>query len=148
MKVIFVENVPNTGQKGEVKEVASGYARNYLIPQGLALEATPGRLKDLEMKEKTRARKSAQEADEAQKIADKITGKQFAVKAKTGEGGKLFGSVTSADIAKLLAESGVKVDKKKVELDDPIKTLGEHEVQIKLHPEVTASITVLVEQEE
>ena len=148
MKVIFVEEVQGVGQKGEVKEVASGYARNYLIPQGLALEATPGRLKDLELKEKTRARKSAKEAEEAQKVADKISGQRFPVKAKTGEGGKLFGSVTSADIAQLLTKSGAQVDKKKVELDDPIKTLGEHEVQVKLHPEVTANITVVVESEE
>ncbi len=147
MKVIFIEDVPNTGQKGEVKDVTPGYARNYLIPQGLALEATPGRLKDLEMKEKTRTRKSAKEAGEAQKVADKLTGKTVTVKAKTGEGGKLFGSVTTADVAELLAESGIQLEKKKIALEEPIKTLGEHHVQVKLHPEITASITVLVEPE-
>ncbi len=147
MKVIFIEDVPNTGQKGEIKEVTSGYARNYLIPKGLALEATPGRLKDLEMKEKTRARKSAKESGEAKKVADKIEGKTVTIKAKTGEGGKLFGSVTSADIVALLAGSGVQLDKKKIALEEPIKTLGEHNVLIKLHPEITASITVLVEPE-
>ncbi len=148
MKVIFVENVTNVGQRGEVKDVASGYARNYLIPKGLALEATPGRLKDLQMKEKTRERKSAKEAEAAQKIADQIAGKQFTVKAKTGEGGKLFGSVTSGDIAQLLSAGGIQLDKKKIELEEPIKVLGEHPVKIKLHPEVSANIMVLVEPEE
>ncbi len=148
MKVIFVVDVANVGQKGEVKDVASGYARNYLIPKGLALEATPGRLKDLQLKEKARARKSAKEAEAAQKIADSIAGKQFAVKAKTGEGGKLFGSVTSGDIAQLLSAGGVQLDKKKIELEEPIKVLGEHPVKIRLHPDVSASITVLVEPEE
>ncbi len=102
MKVIFMEDVPNTGRKGEVKEVASGYARNYLIPKGKALEATPGRLRDLEVKEKYRTRKSAKEAEAAQKVAAKIADKHYTVQAKTGEGGRLFGSVTSADIVQLL----------------------------------------------
>lgn len=148
MKVILTRDVPNVGLSGEVKEVAPGYARNYLIPKGLAVEATPGRLKELKMREEAKVKKAAREVEEARKIAEKIDGKSFTVKAKSGERGRLFGSITSADIAKVLQAYGVSVDKKKIELKDPLKELGSFDVEIKLNPEVSARITVLVEPEE
>jgi large subunit ribosomal protein L9 len=148
VKVIFLEEVPNVGEKGEIKDVAAGYARNYLIPKGLAQRATPGRLKDLKMQAEAKARKTAKEIQAAQKIVAKLAGKQVNIKVKAGEEGRLFGSVTSADIAQALVAQGIKVDKKKIELGDYIKSLGDYTVQIKLHPEVAASINVIVEKAE
>lgn len=134
------------GEKGEIKDVAAGYARNYLIPKGLAQRATPGRLKDLKMQAEAKAKKTAKAVQAAEKMAAKLEGKQVAIKVKAGEEGRLFGSVTSADIAQALAKQGIKVDKKKIELGDYIKSLGDYTVQIKLHPEVAASVNVIVEK--
>jgi len=145
MKVILNENIPNLGEKGEIKDVASGYARNYLIPKKMALEVTPGRLKDLQMKEEQNARKAAREIEMAKELGEKIEGRSFTMKVKAGEEGRLFGSVTSGDIAGALEVEGIKVDKKKIALDDPIKTLGTFELQVKLHPQVSVPITVIVE---
>lgn len=145
MKVILNENIPNLGEKGEIKDVASGYARNYLIPKKMALEVTPGRLKDLQMKEEQNARKAAREIEVAKELGEKIEGRSFTMKVKAGEEGRLFGSVTSGDIAGVLEAEGIKVDKKKIALDDPIKTLGTFELQVKLHPQVSVPITVIVE---
>ena len=102
MKVIFLKDIPGTGKKGEVKEVSSGYARNYLIPHGFALEATPGHLKELKMREENISKKTAREIQEAQATAAKLSGKIVTIKAKAGEEGRLFGSVTSADLAAAL----------------------------------------------
>ncbi len=143
-----MEDIPNVGEKGEIKDVAAGYARNYLIPKGLAQQATPGRLKDLKMQAEAKARKTAQAIQAAEKMVAKIEGKQVTIKVKAGEEGRLFGSVTSADIAQALAAQGIKVDKKKIELDDYIKSLGDYTVQIKLHPEVATSVNVIVEKAE
>ncbi len=148
MKVILIEDVADIGQKGEVKEVAPGFARNHLIPKGLAVEATRGRLKDLEMKKKKWERKSIQEEEAAREIQERLSSKSFVVKAKAGEGGRLFGSVTAADIAAVISAEGIEVDKKKVETAEPIKTLGRHEAQVKLHPGVSALIEIVVEDEE
>ncbi len=145
MKVILNENIPNLGEKGEIKDVAPGYARNYLIPKKMALEVTPGRLKDLQMKEEQNARKAAREIEMAKELGEKIEGRSFTMKVKAGEEGRLFGSVTSGDIAGALEVEGIKVDKKKIALDDPIKTLGTFELQVKLHPQVSVPITVIVE---
>ncbi len=146
MKVIFLKDVPNTGKKGEIKEVSSGYARNYLIPNGLALEATPGHLKELKMREENRAKRTARETKEAQNTAAKLSGKIVTVKVKAGEEGRLFGSVTPADIAAALSSEGIKVDKKKIELAEHIKSLGSYTAQVRLHPEVSVPITILVEK--
>jgi len=148
LKVIFIKDIPNIGKKGDIKEVASGYARNYLIPNGLAYEATPGRLKDLKMLEETKARKSAREVKEAQNLAEKISGKTVIIKVKSGEEGRLFGSVTSADIAGALSSSGIKIDKRKIDLTEHIKALGSYSIQVKIHPEVSAPINVMVEKAE
>lgn len=145
MKVILNENIPNLGEKGEIKDVAPGYARNYLFPKKMALEVTPGRLKDLQMKEEQNARKNAREIESAKELGEKIEGRSFTIKVKAGEEGRLFGSVTSADIAEALEAEGIKVDKKKIDLDDPLKTIGTFELQVKLHPQVSVPITVMVE---
>ncbi|MGI6307630.1 MAG: 50S ribosomal protein L9 [Dethiobacteria bacterium] len=146
MKVIFLEDVPNVGEKGQIKDVAAGYARNYLIPKGLAQRVTPGHLKDLKMQDEARAKKTAKAIKAAESVAAKLAGKDVSIKVKAGEAGRLFGSVTSADIAQALAAAGIKVDKKKIELEEYIKSLGSYTVQIKLHPEVTASVNVVVEE--
>jgi large subunit ribosomal protein L9 len=146
VKVILVKDIPDLGQKGEIKEVASGYARNYLIPKGFALKATPGCLNDLKLREETKAQKAVREINEAQEVAKKLTGKSFTIKVKAGEEGRLFGSVTSADIAKTLSSEGINIDKRKVELTEHIKELGSYSVRIKLHSEVVVSLDVKVEE--
>ena len=114
MKVIFLKDVPNTGKKGEVKDVAPGHARNYLIPKGLAVKATPGRIKEMKAREESRAKKISQEIKEAENTAAKLAQKTVTIKAKAGEEGRLFGSVTPADLAEALLSEGIKVDKKKL----------------------------------
>ena len=143
--MIFLKDIPGTGKKGEVKEVSFGYARNYLIPCGRALEATPGHLKELKMREENISKKTAREIQEAQATAAKLSGKIVSIKAKAGEEGRLFGSVTSADLAAALSAEGIKIDKKKIELEQHIKTLGSYTAQIRLHPEVSVAVTVLIE---
>ncbi|MBM7624329.1 50S ribosomal protein L9 [Sporohalobacter salinus] len=145
MKVILKEDVKNIGQKNEVVEVADGHARNYLLPKGLAVKATDSQLSKLKQKKQARKRKKQQELNEAQKKADKLEDKVFEVSVKAGETGKLFGSVTTNDIADVIEdETGVKIDKRKVELDDNIKTLGTKKVTINLHKDVTAMVKIKV----
>ncbi len=148
MKVVFLKDVPNVGEKGQIKEVAAGYARNYLIPKNLAQQVTAGHLKDLKMQDDIRAQKAAKKLKAAEDLAARIAEEKITIKVKAGEGGRLFGSVTSADIAQGLTKSGININKKKIILEEPIKALGDYTVQIKLHPEVTASILVLVEKTE
>jgi len=145
LKVILNEDIPNLGEKGEIKDVAPGYARNFLIPKKLAVEVTAGRLKDIQLKEELNAKKYAREVELAEELGEKIRGKTISIKVKAGEGGRLFGSVTSSDIADALKTEGINVDKKKIELKDPIKMLGTFEVQVKLHPQVSVPVAVVVE---
>ncbi len=148
MKVILTKDVPNTGLKGEVLDVSPGFARNYLLPKGLAVEASPGRLKDLEMRAKMHENKSLKEKEEAQKMASQLEGRIFRFQMKAGEEGRLFGSVTSSDIAEALAAEGFAVDRKKIDLPEPIKALGNHKVEVQLYSEVKAEVNVTVEKEE
>ncbi|NLX92102.1 MAG: 50S ribosomal protein L9 [Firmicutes bacterium] len=145
MKIILTEDVRDLGEKGEVKEVSPGYARNYLIPKGLAVEATQGQLRALKAKQEILSRKNAKEEKTARELAAKLSGKSFAIKVKAGESGRLFGSVTAADLAEMLEKNGFNVDKKKIELTEPIKELGEFTIQVKLHPEVRVPIQVTIE---
>lgn len=145
MRIILRKDVANLGQAGDIREVASGYARNYLIPRGLAFEATPGRVRDIKMHKDSIDKINAREKDEAKVLAEKVDGKAFIIKAKAGEEGRLFGSVTSADIGKALSSEGINVDKRKIELEEHIKSLGSYTVQVKFHPEVAASININVE---
>ena len=148
MKVILVQDQANLGQKGELKEVAAGYARNFLIPKGIAVEATPGVMKTFKSKMEIIERKSAKEEQAAREIADKLSGKIFTIKAKVGETGKLFGSVTSSDLSAVLEKAGFHIDKKKIDLEDHIKELGEYEVPVKLHQAVHVPVKLVVEAEE
>ncbi|MGM0471836.1 MAG: 50S ribosomal protein L9 [Bacillota bacterium] len=145
MKVILKEDVSDLGQKNEVVDVADGHARNYLFPRGLAVEATDSELAKLEEKKQAKKRQRQEELKEAKKKAEELEGEIFEIAVKAGEAGKLFGSVTTNDIAdKIEEETGVKIDKRKVELDDNIKSLGTKKVDINLHNEVTATINVKV----
>lgn len=148
MEVLLLKNVPGIGAAGQVKKVADGYARNYLIPKRLGVPATGGAIKQAESIKEAAARRDAKTLAEAQQLADLIKQTILTFHAKAGEGDRLFGSITAADIAQALAdEKRINVDKRKIELANPIKELGTRQVPIKLHPEVTASVTVVIEKE-
>lgn len=148
MQVLLLKNVPGIGSAGQVKKVADGYARNYLLPNKLAVVATDGAVKQSETIKQAAARRDAQTLAEAQALAKILGETTLTFRAKAGEGDRLFGSITSGDIAdRLAADKNIHVDKRKIELTTPIKELGERQVPIKIHPEVTGQVTVLVERE-
>jgi large subunit ribosomal protein L9 len=148
MEVLLLKNVPGVGQAGEVKKVNDGYARNYLIPRKLAMPATPGAVKQAEAVRAAAARREAKTLADAQELARQLSETTLVFRARAGEGERLFGSITSSDIAEALArDKHITVDKRKIELEAPIKELGEKRVAIKLHPEVTAHVTIVVERE-
>jgi large subunit ribosomal protein L9 len=145
MKVILQADIKSLGKKGQVIEVAEGYGRNYLMPRGLAVEASGGNVKILEQKKAADAKKKADELGVAKVLGEKITQAEVIIKTKVGEGGRLFGSVTSKEIAEQLQKSfGISVDKRKIELTDAIKTLGTYTPSIKIHPEVQVTLRVNV----
>ena len=144
MKVILRADVDNLGRLGEIVAVRPGYGRNYLLPQGLASLATPGNLKVFEQeRRKLQAMNDAVKA-EASALAAKIEAAKVVIEVRTGDGDKLYGSVTSPQIAAILAEQGVDVDRRKIQLDEGIRSLGEYIIEVKLHPEVVAKLTVNV----
>lgn len=146
MKVILQDDVKALGKKGQVVEVKEGYARNFLFPKKLAVEATANNLKEIERQQKIKENKKQQELEAAQKLAQKLNELNVTLKVKSGDNGKLFGAVTSKDIAEIIEKNNkLKIDKRKIELKENIKTLGTYQVSIKLHPEVTAEIKVKVE---
>ena len=147
MKVILKEDVKNLGSKGDVVNVSDGYARNYLIPRGLAEIATEGGLKQLQMQEKAREKRKLEEATEAKEIAAKLEKEKFVIKVKAGEGGRLFGSVTTKDIADVVKKAGYNIDKRKIELSENIKSLGLHKIKVKLYEDITADLTIQVAEE-
>lgn len=145
MEIILTQAVPSLGKEGDVVRVARGYANNYLVPQGLAVPATPGSLKQLEQKRAVIARREAQARAEAQAFADKLNGKTVEIKAKAGAEGRLFGSVTARDIADAIkSQLRVEVDRRKIDLAEHIKEAGAREVSISVYPEVQATVTVNV----
>jgi large subunit ribosomal protein L9 len=144
MKVILTDEIRGLGTRGDVVSVKDGYARNYLIPKNLAREATPGNLKSVEQERKKWALLAQQEKDVAQKAAASVQGVKVTIAKRVGEHGNLFGSVTANDIADALTAKGIDVDKRRIELAHPIKTLGTHEVDVRLHREVSAHIQVEV----
>ena len=148
MKVILKEDVHNLGQQGDVVEVKAGYARNYLMPQKLAILFTEQQQRSIEEAERAEARKLDREKDQIESILKKLKSLNLSLKMKSEEDNKLFGSVTKLDIVKLLEESGVKIDKKYIELTSPIKTLGEHKVNVSFTKDMSESFTVLVEKED
>lgn len=144
MEIILLEDVKSLGKKGERHKVSDGYGRN-LISKKLCLEATAKNLNDLKLQKKHEEKLAQERLDEAQAMGDSLKDKQIVLKIKAGEGGKLFGAVSSKEIAKeIQAQLGLEVDKKKIQLPEAIKTLGNHEVGIKLHPKVTTTIVVKV----
>ena len=148
MQIILQEEVEKLGTRGQLVEVAEGYARNFLLPRKLAIEATPGNMKRLEKMRATFAKKEAVEKNDAQKLAELLAAVSLEVTRKAGESDQLFGSVTSADVSEALAAQGFTIDKRKIVLADPIKAIGDFEIPIKLHREVTASVKLTVKKEE
>jgi len=145
MKVILSREVKNLGKEGEIKEVADGYARNYLIPKGLAREATTSTLKESEEKKLQVQKKKDREKNDAENLRDKLAGKTVRIQARSGGGDKLFGAVTAKEIAEnIKSQYAVDLDKKKIDLGEPIKHLGEYRVKLKIYPSVQTEITVKV----
>lgn len=147
MKVIFLKDVKGKGKKGEIKNVADGYAHNFLIKQGLAIEANNANVSTLDAQKKKEEKQAAEELAEAKKLKETIEKITVELSAKAGEGGRLFGSITTKQIAEELQKKhGIKIDKRKMELADAIRTLGHTKVPVKLHPEVLATLTVSIKE--
>lgn len=145
MKVILLADVKGTGKKQEIVNVSDGYARNFLFPKKLAMEATPGAAKEIERKQAAERQREMERRAAAEKKAASLRGKVITVVAKCGAQGRLYGSVTGQEIADALcAQHGVEVDKRKIDLAEPIRTVGETEVVVKLYPEISAKMTVRV----
>jgi len=144
MEVILREDVKSLGKAGALVRVKPGYARNYLLPRGLAYEATEGNKKRLEAESKARETRASHDRNEALGMADKLSAVSITISAKAGEGDRLFGSITTQDIADELAKAGHPVDRRKIELDHPIKQLGEHAVPVRLHSDVHATVRVTI----
>jgi large subunit ribosomal protein L9 len=147
MKVILKQDVEKLGKAGDVVKVTPGYGRNYLIPRRLAVEATPGNVKIAEMEKVTQARRDHREKESASILAREIEKLTVTIRRKSGEEGSLYGSVTALDIADFLITHKIDIDKRKIQLEEPIKTIGEYQVPIRLHREVTVHVTVIVEPE-
>ena len=144
MKVILIDEIRGLGSRGDVVTVKDGYARNFLIPKQLAREATPGNLKSIEQERKKWAALGDQEKIVAQKAADSVKGMKIVIHKRVGDHGNLFGSVTANDIADALTGKGIEVDKRRIELAHPIKSIGTHDVEVRLHRDVVAHIQVEV----
>lgn len=145
MKVIFLEDVPNVARAGEIKEVANGYGRNYLIPRKLALLANSESVSNLAVKLKTRARSQAQTESELIEIAGQLDGREIFIEARSGSKERLYGSITAADIAAELENvTGLVVDKRKIEIEEPIRQIGSYEVSIRLAKDIDPKIKVTV----
>jgi large subunit ribosomal protein L9 len=144
MKVILTDEIRGLGTRGDIVAVKDGYARNFLFPKKLAREATPGNLKAIEQEKKKWALLAQEEKAVAQKAADSVKGTKVTIQKRVGDHGQLFGSVTANEIADALEAKGVQVEKRRIELDHPIKTLGVHDVEVRLHREVSAQIQVEV----
>ncbi|MFB6365809.1 50S ribosomal protein L9 [Paenibacillus elgii] len=147
MKVILLKDVKGQGKKGEVKEVSEGYATNFLFKQQLAAPASDSAMKTLEQQKKAEDRKKAQEKADAQELGKKLSELTVQLKAKSGADGRLFGAVSNKQVAEELEKQGIKLDKRKIVMDEPIRTLGVTEVVVKLHPEVTGKLKVHVVEE-
>ena len=144
MQVILRDRLENLGEVGDVVDVRPGYARNYLIPKGLAYEATKANVRRTEAEKAAQTRREGETLNEARQRASAIEGVSLTFHARAGQEGKLFGSITSADIADKLAEQGVQIDRRTIELDEPIKSLGVTSVPVRLHPQVRPEIKVWV----
>ena len=148
MRVILLSDQRNLGRRGEVVDVKPGYGRNYLVPQGIALEATHANVKYFEQQRAKFDAAHAKERDAAAEIGAKMSGLRFEIPKRVGETGTLYGSVTAGDVAEMLEKKGFTVDRRRIDLEGGIKTLGDHQVRVELHPEVIAEVTVSVVPEE
>jgi large subunit ribosomal protein L9 len=143
VRVVLRDDVDNVGRKGDLIEVADGFARNYLVPRGLAMKATKGVVQQAEAMRRSREASETREREAAQALADQLTGRRIEVRARAGEGGRLFGSVTNVDIIDAVrAQTGVELDRRKTQLAEPLKELGASEVPVKLHSDVEVTLTV------
>jgi large subunit ribosomal protein L9 len=147
MELILRDDVEKVGRRGDVVKVKDGYARNFLLPRGLGMPVTAANKAMIEKEKKAHEARLAKEKAEFESLAARIGGLRFVAPRKVGENEVLYGSVTAGDIAEFLKAKGIEIDKRKVQLDEPIKHLGEHEVKVKLHPEVLASVRLLVTKE-
>ncbi len=145
MKVILMQDVKKLGNKGDVVNVNDGYARNFLLPRNLAVEATKEAMNVVKSEKRAQAQKEQEELDEARQLGEELKDKKVVISVKAGEGGRLFGSVTTKDISEAIgSQLKYKIDRKKILLDDPIRTLGSHQVPIKLHVKVATQLVVEV----
>jgi large subunit ribosomal protein L9 len=147
MKIILLDDIPKLGRRGEVRDVSDGYARNYLLPHKLALNATPGNLRNIETIKAAQEGRAVRMRSEAETQAQRIEGLTYAQSRQASDEGRLFGSVGKADIAAFLAQNGLTVERRRIVLDEPIKTLGEFNVPVRLHGDVTATLKVNVARE-
>lgn len=148
MKIILLKDVRPLGKKGQIVEVSDGYARNYVLPQKVGIEATSRNINDLKLKNANEEKLAKKQLEEAQQLAAKMKGMSVTVHIKAGEGGKTFGAVSTKEIAEAASKQcGLDVDKKKILLDEPIKALGSYEIGIKLHQKVTGKLTLVVAEE-
>ena len=145
MKIILTDEVRGLGRRGDVVDVKNGYARNFLLPQGLAFLANSANVRRLEEEKKHYDERVLREKGVAEKAAEQIAGLRLTLVKKAGEGDVLYGSVTASEIADQLAEKGIEVDRRRIELEEPIKRIGEHQVHVKLHRDVTVPITIEVQ---
>ncbi|MDE6950456.1 MAG: 50S ribosomal protein L9 [Lachnospiraceae bacterium] len=147
MKIILIEDVKKLGKKGEIIEVNDGYARNYILPQKLGIEANNKNLNDLKLQKRKEEKDAQKLLDEAGELAEKIAAQIVTVKIKGGEGGRVFGSISAKEIAEAAKKQcDLEIDKKKIQLQEPIRSFGFHEVGIRLHPQVTGKLRVKVEE--
>jgi large subunit ribosomal protein L9 len=147
MEVILKEDVVKLGSRGDVVRVAEGFGRNYLLPRKLAIEATPGNKAVIEQMKAAALRRSAKEKSQAEELAKQFEGLELAFQRRSGEHDQLFGSVTSGDIAEALEKKGFNLDRRKIQLQEPLKTLGEFTVPIRLHKDVSTRLKVIIEKE-
>ncbi|HEY8423893.1 MAG TPA: 50S ribosomal protein L9 [Clostridia bacterium] len=147
MKVILLKDVPTKGKAGELIEVSDGYARNYLLKNKLAVEATPARINEIKQKQEAEERKKALEREHWFKVAAQINAAEITLKVKSGENGKIFGSIQSANIADELKKLGIEIDKRKIALAQPIKSTGTYIIEVKPYPEISAKLKVNVVEE-
>ena len=148
VKLILRGSIPRLGEAGDQVEVKVGFARNYLLPQRKAIRATEGRIREIEHNRRVVKENLAKEIQTFENLRHRLQSTPLEVSARVGEEGRLFGSVTSAQLVQLLAEKGFEIDRRKIALDEPIKEAGEHRVSIRLHPDVTAQLSVTVRPED
>jgi len=145
VKLILKQEVSGLGEPGDVVEVKDGYGRNYLVPRGLAIRWTPGAQREVDAIKKARAAREIATLEQAQEIAEQLAGLKVTLRTRAGKGGRLFGSVTAADVAAAVKDAGgPELDKRRIEIRNPIKMVGAHEVTVRLHPEVNATIKLNV----